>query len=89
MVMKENEMKVVVTGLGVISPVGNSVAEAWENIRNGVSGIGPITKFDASRVDSKVAGEVKNFDIKNYVDFKTSKRMALFTQYAVAASMDA
>ncbi|MBQ7188048.1 MAG: beta-ketoacyl-ACP synthase II [Kiritimatiellae bacterium] len=87
--MKENEMKVVVTGLGVISPVGNSVAEAWENIRNGVSGIGPITKFDASRVDSKVAGEVKNFDIKNYVDFKTSKRMALFTQYAVAASMDA
>ena len=82
-------MKVVVTGLGVISPVGNSVAEAWENIRNGVSGIGPITKFDASRVDSKVAGEVKNFDIKNYVDFKTSKRMALFTQYAVAASMDA
>ncbi len=82
-------MKVLITGLGTICPVGNTVSEAWENVRNGKGGIGPITKFDASRVDCKVAAEVKNFDIKNYVDFKTSKRMALFTQFAVAAASDA
>ena len=86
---EEKQMKVVITGLGVISPVGNTVDEAWANIRNGVGGIGPITKFDPARVDAKVAGEVKNFDIKQYVDFKVAKRMALFTQYAVAASVQA
>ena len=86
---EEKQMKVVITGLGVISPVGNSVDEEWAYIRNGVGGIGPITKFDPARVDAKVAGEVKNFDIKQYVDFKVAKRMALFTQYAVAASVQA
>ncbi|MBP5225975.1 MAG: beta-ketoacyl-ACP synthase II [Kiritimatiellae bacterium] len=83
------KVKVVITGLGVISPVGNTVDEMWTNIRNGVSGITRITKFDPERVDAKVAGEVKNFDIKEYVDFKDSKRMALFTQYAVAAAKQA
>jgi 3-oxoacyl-[acyl-carrier-protein] synthase II len=73
----------------VISPIGNTVDEMWASIRNGTSGIGPITKFDPSRVDAKIAGEVKNFDIKQYVDFKESKRMALFTQYAVAAARQA
>lgn len=81
--------KVLITGLGVISPVGNTVDEMWSNIKNGVSGIGTITKFDPSRVDSKVAGEVKDFDVKKYIDFKVAKRMALFTQYAVAAAQDA
>lgn len=81
--------KVVITGLGVITPIGNTVEEMWQNIRNGVSGITTITKFDPSRVDAKVAGEVKNFDIKAYVDFKEAKRMALFTQYAVAAAKQA
>jgi 3-oxoacyl-[acyl-carrier-protein] synthase II len=61
----------------------------WASIQNGVSGIGPITKFDPSRVDAKIAGEVKNFDITKYVDFKEAKRMALFTQYAVAAARQA
>ncbi len=84
-----NKTRVLVTGLGVISPVGNTVDEMWANIQNGVGGIGPITKFDASRVDSKVAAEVKNFDITKYVDFKDAKRMALFTQYAVAAAKQA
>jgi len=78
--------KVVITGLGVISPVGNTVGEMWESIRNGVCGIGRTTKFDPSRVDSKVSGEVKQFDVSRYVDPKEARRMALFTQYALAAA---
>jgi 3-oxoacyl-[acyl-carrier-protein] synthase II len=81
--------KVFVTGLGVISPVGNSVDEMWASIRNGVSGIGPITRFDASRVDAKIAAEVKNFDVSKYMDPKEARRMALFTQFALAAAKQA
>ncbi len=81
--------KVLITGLGVISPVGNAVDEVWSNIRNGVSGLCRITKFDPSRVDSKVAGEVKDFDVSQYVDQKEARRMGLFTQYAVAAAKQA
>ncbi len=81
--------KVLVTGLGVISPVGNSVDEMWTSIRNGVSGIGRTTKFDPSRVDAKVSAEVKNFDVSKYMDPKEARRMALFTQYAVAAAKQA
>jgi len=84
-----NKAKVLITGLGVISPVGNTVEEMWAGIRNGVSGIGRITRFDPSRVDSKVAGEVKNFDFSKYADPKEARRMALFTQYAVAAAKQA
>jgi len=84
-----NTTRVVVTGLGVISPVGNTVDAMWASIRNGTCGIGTITKFDPSRVDAKIAGEVKHFDITQYVDQKESKRMALFTQYAVAAAKQA
>ena len=84
-----SQTKVVITGLGVISPIGNTVGELWSSIRNGVSGIGPTTKFDPSRVDSKVSGEVKNFDVTKYVDAKEARRMALFTQYAVAAAKQA
>jgi len=84
-----NSKRVLITGVGVISPIGNTVEEMWTSIKNGVSGIGPITRFDASRVDAKIAAEVKNFDITKYVDFKDSKRMALFTQYAVAAAKQA
>jgi len=81
--------KVLVTGLGVISPVGNTVPEMWQSIRNGVSGIGRITRFDPSRVDAKVAAEIKNFDVTKYVEAKEARRMALFTQYAVAAAKQA
>lgn len=81
--------KVFVTGLGVISPVGNTVDEMWASIRNGVSGIGRITKFDPSRVDAKVAGEIKHFDPSQYMDAKEARRMGLFTQYAVAAAKQA
>jgi len=84
-----SKTKVFVTGLGVISPVGNTVDEMWTSIRNGVSGIGRITRFDASRVDAKIAAEIKNFDISKYIDPKEARRMALFTQYALAAAKQA
>ncbi|MCL1920056.1 MAG: beta-ketoacyl-ACP synthase II [Kiritimatiellaeota bacterium] len=84
-----NATRVFVTGLGVVSPIGNTVEEFWTSVQDGTCGIGPITKFDASRVDAKIAGEVKGFDITKYVDAKEAKRMALFTQYAVAAAKQA
>jgi 3-oxoacyl-[acyl-carrier-protein] synthase II len=85
----ENRQRVVVTGMGVISPVGNDVPTFWNNIQHGVSGIGPLTKCDTAGLDSRVSAEVKGFDTKNYFEVKEAKRMALFTQYAVAAAKEA
>jgi 3-oxoacyl-[acyl-carrier-protein] synthase II len=81
--------RVAVTGLGVISPVGNDVASFWSSIKAGRSGAGPITKFDPSRTDAKIAAEVKGFDPNLYMDKKEARKMALFAQYAVAASVQA
>ena len=67
--------RVVVTGLGLISPVGNTVPEAWENLIAGKSGIGPITRFDASAFAARIAGEVKNFDVTEYLSAKDARRM--------------
>jgi len=84
-----SKRKVVVTGLGIISPVGNSVAEAWSNILAGKSGITNITKFDASAFASQVAGEVKGFDVDQYLSPKESRRMDTFIQYGLAAGIQA
>lgn len=84
-----SKRKVVVTGLGIISPVGNSVAEAWSNIVAGKSGITNITKFDASAFASQVAGEVKGFDVDQYLPPKESRRMDTFIQYGLAAGIQA
>ena len=81
--------RVVVTGLGAITPVGNSVPEFWENIVNGVSGAGPITHFDASQFKTQFACEVKNFDVTKYIDRKEARKMDLYTQYAVAVAKEA
>ena len=81
--------RVAITGLGVISPLGNDVPTFWDSIKNGVSGIGPVTKFDASRLEARIAAEVKNFDTSPYMDRKEARKMALFTQYAVAAAVQA
>ncbi len=81
--------RVVVTGIGCICPLGNSVAESWEKLVNGVSGIGPITKFDPSDLSSRIAGEVKGFDGSKFFDKKELKRTDLFLQYAVAATEEA
>ncbi|HUW41781.1 MAG TPA: beta-ketoacyl-ACP synthase II [Rectinemataceae bacterium] len=81
--------RVAVTGLGVVSPVGNDVASFWTALKEGRSGLGPITHFDASRVEAKVAAEVKNFDPTLYMDKKEARKMASFTQYGVAAAVQA
>jgi len=81
--------RVAVTGLGVISPVGNDVASFWNALKSGRSGTGPITRFDASRTDAKIAAEVKNFDPSLYMDKKEARKMADFTQFAVAAAVQA
>jgi 3-oxoacyl-[acyl-carrier-protein] synthase II len=81
--------RVVVTGLGVISPVGNTVAEAWDSILAGRSGIAPITRFDASSFPAQIAGEVKNFDATAYLSAKEARRMDVFIHYGMAAGIQA
>ena len=81
--------RVVVTGLGAITPVGNNVPEFWENIVNGVSGAGPITHFDASQFKTQFACEVKDFDATKYIDRKEARKMDLYTQYAIAVAKEA
>lgn len=78
--------RVVVTGLGAVTPVGNTVKEFWENIVAGKSGVAAITKFDTSKFKTNFAAEVKNFDAEAYVDKKELKKYDLYTQYAIAAS---
>ena len=79
--------RVVVTGMGAVTPLGNTVEEFWANIKAGKVGIGPITKFDTTEYRAKVAGEVKDFKADEYMDFKTAKRMEPFSQYAAAAAL--
>ncbi len=82
--------RVVVTGLGTLTPVGNSLPEFWENIKNGVSGAGPITHFDASQFKTRFACEVKNFNAAEYgIDRKEERKMDLYTQYALAVAIQA
>lgn len=81
--------RVVVTGLGAITPIGNDVESFWNGIKAGKVGIGEITKFDTSEYKVKLAAEVKGFVAKEHMDFKSAKRMELFSQYAVAASLEA
>ncbi|MDD5250553.1 MAG: beta-ketoacyl-ACP synthase II [Rhodocyclaceae bacterium] len=81
--------RVVVTGLGVVSPVGNTVPEAWANIVAGKSGIGTITRFDAIAFKSRVAGEVKGFDVSAYLSPKEARRMDTFIHYGMAAGIQA
>jgi 3-oxoacyl-[acyl-carrier-protein] synthase II len=80
---------VVITGLGIVSPVGNTVQEAWDNLIAGRSGIGPITRFDASAFSARIAGEVKNFDINAYLSAKEARRMDTFIHYGMAAGIHA
>lgn len=81
--------KIVVTGLGIISPVGNSVEEAWQNILGGKSGIARVTRFDVSGLPVQFAGEVKNFDVTSYISAKDARRMGEFIHYGMAAGMQA
>ena len=81
--------KAVITGMGVISPLGNDIDTFWSAIKAGKSGLGPITRFDASAFDSKIAAEVKDFDPSQFMEKRDARKMALFTQLAVAAAVQA
>lgn len=81
--------RVVITGMGVVSPVGNTISDAWINILSGKSGITRITRFDASALASQIAGEVKDFDISQYISLKNARRMDIFIHYGMAAAIQA
>ena len=81
--------RVVITGLGLISPVGNTVQSAWENLVAGRSGISRVTRFDPSRIASQIAGEVKGFDVTAYLSAKEARRMDTFIHYGMAAGLQA
>jgi 3-oxoacyl-[acyl-carrier-protein] synthase II len=81
-----SKRRVVVTGLGIVSPVGNGAPEAWSNLLKGVSGVGPITKFDASALPTRIAAEVKNFQAANWMALKETRRSDTFIHYGIAAT---
>ena len=81
--------RVVVTGLGIISPVGNTIQEAWDNILAGKSGITRVTRFDPARLSSQIAGEVKGFELSQYLSPKEARRMDTFIHYGMAAGLQA
>jgi 3-oxoacyl-[acyl-carrier-protein] synthase II len=81
--------RVVVTGLGAVTPVGNSVPEYWRAVCEGQSGVGPITRFDAKRLDTRIAAEVKGFDPLRVIEKKEVKKLDLFLQYALSAGVEA
>ena len=84
-----NKRRVVVTGLGAVTPIGNTVEDFWAGIREGKVGIGPITKFDTTDYKVKIAAEVKDFNAKDRMDPRAARRMDSFCQYAVAAAKEA
>ena len=79
--------RVVVTGVGAVSPLGNTIDDTWAAIKEGKSGVGPLTRVDAEKFSAKVAAEVKDFDIEQYVERKEARKMDRFTQYALAAAL--
>src|SRR5574344_748502 len=81
--------RVVVTGLGALTPVGNTYPEFWENILKGVSGAGPITHFDASKFKTQFACEVKGFNATDFLDRKEVRKMDLYTQFAIVCAKEA
>src|SRR5688572_23408528 len=86
--MTDND-RVVVTGLGAVTPIGNNVSDFWRNLTAGVSGVGRITRFDASNLPVQIAAEVREFDPRAFMDPKAARRMSEFAQYSVAASRQA
>ena len=81
--------RVVVTGLGALTPIGNTIEQYWNGLVNGVSGAAPITYFDAAKFKTRFACEVKNFDVKQFIDRKEARKMDRFTQYAMVATDEA
>ena len=86
--MSENR-RVVVTGVGAVTPLGNSAAETWEGLKNGKNGIGPITRFDTEKFKAKLGAEVRDFDPKAYMEVNDVLRTDRYAQFAVAAAQQA
>jgi len=84
-----NRKRVVITGLGAITPIGHSVNETWEALLNGVCGVGMITRFDASTLNTRIAAEVKNYNPEEHFDHKEVKKLDLYTQFAMIAAREA
>jgi len=84
-----NLKRVVVTGLGALTPIGNNVKDYWNGLVNGVSGAAPITRFDASKFKTRFACEVKNFNPTDFLDRKEARKMDLFTIFAIVAAQEA
>ena len=85
--LKMEKRRVVVTGIGAVTPLGNDAETTWGNIIEGVSGIGPVTRLNPDDFPAKVAAEVKEFNVENFIDKKDARKMDRFTHYAVAASL--
>ena len=81
-----SKRRVVVTGLGIVSPIGNGIAQAWENVLKGVSGVGPITRFDAAALPTRIAAEVKGFNAADWMPLKETRRSDTFIHYGIAAT---
>ena len=81
--------RVVVTGLGAVCPIGNDVQTIWENALKGTSGVGPVTRFDASQFGCQIAAEVKDFDVSPYMPIKEARRFDRFIHFGIAASFQA
>ena len=81
--------RVVVTGIGIVSPVGNDLTTNWHNITNGISGIDKITRFDPSNLATHIAGEVKNFTTEGFIDTKEARRVDRFIQLGIVAGVQA
>ena len=84
-----SKRRVVVTGLGLLTPVGNTVEESWKNIVAGKSGIAPITAFDASAFSTRISGSVKDFDVTEYMSMKDARKMDVFIHFGIAAGLQA
>src|SRR5215210_9230566 len=87
--MAKGERRVVITGMGAVSPLGNDVEASWTSAREGRSGLGPVTRFDAEKFDTRIAGEVKGFKAEDYVPAKEIRRMDRFIHYAIAVCKQA
>ena len=84
-----SQRRIVVTGLGLLSPVGNTVAAGWDSICNGRSGIGPVTEFDVSEMNTRIAGEIRDFEVTDFVPGKEARRYDKFMHYGLAAAQEA
>ena len=82
-----SQRRIVITGMGLISPVGNTVASSWEAICNGRSGIGPLTEFDPAPLATRIAGEIRDFDVTQYIEEKDARRYDKFMHYGISAAV--